>query len=192
MTRPLQIRRGRALAVAILLVLAALLAWPAGAVLLSYAAGAGSIAESQRVLARLAAVAAQAEPVERWAAALAANVGEGAFLAGESPSLVAAELQSRVSAIAAENGAMVTSFRALEPQAKDQIIELAVEVDLYGTLGSLRASLQQIESAPPLLFVERAFFRAEQRGGDAVGEPMLNLQLEVHGFLAGPGPEPEA
>jgi len=186
-------RRGRGLALVILAGLVLAAGWLVGALHSAYRANQAQLAERWLSLQRYRGIAAQADAVDRWAAEIASGLEDEAFLVGESAGLIGAALQSRIADIANGNGADLTSFRAIEPATKDGLLDLAVEVQLSGRLAGVQATLEGIESAAPLLFVERAEIRASQRASlEGSEEALLDVQLEVHGFMradAAGGPE---
>ena len=143
-----------------------------------------SIRDLSHRLGVLRSLAAQERAVNEWAAELARVSDRGAFLTGESESLIAAMLQSRVAEVAEASGVALTSFRTLDPKPAEGLVDLALEVTLSGDLAGLRGWLDGIESATPLLFVSRAEVRSDGRGDSGDGEqPMLEAKLEVHGYM---------
>ena len=149
------------------------------------------IAEKAQTLQTLRGIAGQADAVEQWRAATAGDADQGLFLSGASEALVAATLQSRITEQAEANGVAPMSFRAIPPKTQDGLVDIAIEVDLHGTLAGLLACLEQLESSTPLLFVTRAEIRANQRAGTAAAEEvMLDAKLEVHGFMRAEAAQP--
>ena len=138
------------------------------------------IDEQMLTFARLQALAGQSDEVDRWAATLAQGLDRSALVMGASASLVAAELQSRLVALGMQAGVQMTSFQALQPVAKDELVDVGVEISAQGSLAAVCVLLEAVEYATPLLFVKQAQFRAQQ--GGAAGELMLTVQLEIHGF----------
>lgn len=183
-TGAVQIRRGRGLALSMLAGLVLLGGWFVGALQSAYRENAAQVAERRISLQRYRGMAAQADAVERWAAGITNSPEDAAFLVGESAGLVGAALQSRIADIASENGADLASFRAIEPTSRDGLLDIGAEVQLRGTLVGVQATLEDIESSTPLLFVESAEIRANQRAGlEDAHEMMLDVQLELHGFM---------
>jgi Type II secretion system (T2SS), protein M subtype b len=177
-------RLSRLLAVTLLAVLVALCGSAALSIYAAYAENRDAISVRRDTVGRLQAIAAQSDAVDRWAADLTRSISDGAFLSGTSAALTAADLQARLAAVAAESGAMLTSFRALEPQQVEGLVDITVEMDLQGNLASIHTTLERIESSVPLLFIDEAQFRANQGGGlEGQSETMLDVHLMVHGVM---------
>jgi hypothetical protein len=67
---------------------------------------------------------------------------------------------------------------------------LGVGIELQGNLASIAGVLLRLEYARPLLFVEAATLRANDYGSRRQDtEPVLDVQLELHGFQPPQGAE---
>lgn len=148
--------RGRLLALAILLALAGALALAAAELYSVHLQNREAILAKQSTLGRLDAVIAQSDAVDRWSANLAQGLDDGAFLPGEGDALSSAELQARLVNITANSGAVLSSFRAMEPQPLEGLVDVGVEIALQGDFPSVHATIATIESSLPLFFLEQA------------------------------------
>jgi len=184
MKQLLRSERGPLRALAILLGVVLVCCWAISSVYSAYARNAAQIGEKRLALAHSTGLAAQRARVEAWSAGVSQRLGDGLLLEGSDPSLTAAALQSRLSEIATAQGAAVTSFRSLEPAIKDGFFNIGVELDVRGTLAAVGRLLRHIEGSAPLLVVERAAFRSDgPLSQPRDQEPILTLQVKVHGFL---------
>jgi general secretion pathway protein M len=192
-------RRGslpsRLLAVALLLVavlaLVQLLVLP---VLAAYRETAASIEQSQTLLQRYRALAAQRPQLEEeLAAQQKAEVASVAYLEGTSEALAAAALQDQVRAIITRAGGDLRSTQILpvEPAGPESSVrraslrlQLAVDVD------GLQQLLYELETSEPYLFVEdlnireRSLRRLRDEDDQA---PVLDVSLEVSGYMRAAG-----
>jgi hypothetical protein len=184
---PAHIRSG--LALALLILPLAVLAWAADALWSSYRNGTAEVTAKAERLGRYAAIVAQADAVDIWIQTVSAGAGEGLFLDGTDAAVTAAALQSRVADVAGRSGVSVTTFRALEAGSLDGFVDVGVEISLDGPIASLQKTLASIETARPLLVIEKARFEGGERGGvEPDQEPILHADIEVHGFLRARGP----
>jgi general secretion pathway protein M len=192
-------RRGslpsRLLAVALLLLaglaLVQLLVLP---VLAAYWETAASIEQSQTLLQRYRALAAQRpELEEELAAQQKAEVASVAYLEGTSEALAAAALQDQVRVIITRAGGDLRSTQILpvEPAGPESSVrraslrlQLAVDVD------GLQQLLYELETSEPYLFVEdlnireRSLRRLRDEDDEA---PVLDVSLEVSGYMRAAG-----
>jgi hypothetical protein len=181
--------RGRALALAILL----LLVWGGielcVALYTAYAANGEEIAARREMLGRLGAVAAQSDAIDAWIVETASLSQDGSLLPGDGGAMTSAELQANVVNLAAQHGAVLTSFRVLESSAADGFVDVPVAISIQGPFANVVATVQAVESSLPLLFVETAQFRTAGAAGAGGGEEVpIDLQMEIHGFArAGSG-----
>lgn len=192
-------RRGslpsRLLAVALLLVaglaLVQLLVLP---VLAAYRETAASIEQSQTLLQRYRALAAQRPRLEdELASQQKAEVASVAYLEGASDALAAAALQDQVRAIITRAGGELRSTQILpvEPASPESSVrraslrlQLAVDVD------GLQQLLYELETSEPYLFVEDLNIRERslRRLRDEEEEaPVLDVSLEVSGYMRAAG-----
>lgn len=192
MIRHLPRERGRALALAILLGIVLAGAWLVISLRSAYSANAARIVDDRVALDRAAAMAAQDTEIDQWSAGIFRSLGERILLTGSDPSVTSAALQSRLAETAATHQVDVTSFRPLDPTLREGFLDVGVELDVRGNLAGIGRLLTTIESSRPILVVEKARFRSEERGSQAAGhEPTIVLQVEVHGFLRPADQQPE-
>ena len=151
-----------------------------------------AIQEKRDMLRRVTAIADQSGAVEAWAADMSVERDGGVLLVGESPALIAAELQSQLGTFAAESGAGIKSLRSMEPVGKDGLTTIGVGIDVQASLASLHQLLQRIEASKPLLFVEKMQIRASYIGTPREGDVVLEAQLEISGYARTVDPLPES
>jgi hypothetical protein len=104
------------------------------------------------------------------------------FLAGVEDAIIVADLQTRLSALTTARRADVTSARALQPKSAGGLTYLGLRLTIQGEMRSLQEVLYEFESTTPLLFVERAALRLDDRAGgrrDRGPESLAPMTLEV-------------
>jgi general secretion pathway protein M len=193
------VRRGslpsRLLAVALVLLaglaLVRLLVLP---VLAAYADTAASIEQSQTLLQRYRALAAQRPRLEEeLAAQRKAEVASVAYLEGESDALAAAALQDQVRAIITRAGGELRSTQILPVEAagpETSVRRASLRLQLAVDVAGLQQLLYELETSEPYLFVddinirERRLRRLRDEEEEA---PVLDVSLEVSGYMRGPG-----
>ena len=102
-------------------------------------------------------------------------------LRGPSVSVIGADLQNRLSAIAAGHGVTVSSAGAVQPRERDGVSLVGVRIAMNGPFEAVHAAITEMEEARPLLFIEKATLRTPRRrraGGEAAALP-LSAELEV-------------
>jgi general secretion pathway protein M len=193
------VRRGslpsRLLAVALVLLaglaLVRLLVLP---VLAAYGETAASIEQSQTLLQRYRALAAQRPRLEEeLAAQRKAEVASVAYLEGESDALAAAALQDQVRAIITRAGGELRSTQILPVEAagpETSVRRASLRLQLAVDVAGLQQLLYELETSEPYLFVddinirERRLRRLRDEEEEA---PVLDVSLEVSGYMRGPG-----
>jgi hypothetical protein len=107
----------------------------------------------------------------------------GDFLAGPEDAIIIAELQTRLSSLIAARNAELSSARALPPKSRDGLEYLGLGLQIRAEMKSIQEVLQAIETGTPLLFVERADLRLDERGVAAArarnAESIAPMTLEI-------------
>jgi hypothetical protein len=126
-----------------------------------------AIADGVRTLAGFRSVIAQSRRagVEMSAGDLDRHRGD--FLAGPEDSIIVADLQTRLSALITARNAELSSARALPPKSRDGLEFLGLGLQIRAEMKSIQEVLHAIETGTPLLFVERADLRLDDRGAAA-------------------------
>jgi len=178
-------RRGKALAVALLLLVLAA-AWMAvAAPLLNWHADRAEALQQRSVLARrMAQVAAGLPELQRQAAAAAA-VGPVAatLLDGSTDAVAGATLQQLVQDMAARAGATLSSTETLPAEAVAAYRRIGVRVALSAPWGVLVQLLRAVQQASPQMLVDDLQIRGGRQFG-AAAEPPLEASFTVQGFRA--------
>lgn len=147
------------------------------------------IAEQRTLVARLAAVAAQAPAIHKRSEQTKSLGDRPEFLHGPNDGVIAANLQSRLTTMTQSAGSRVRSIRALQPSTRDGIRYLGAHIDLSGQLQTLQRTIYSIESATPYLFVIGAVIKPStqaglQRPGMPMSEqPIFDAELDIVGAL---------
>jgi len=185
---PLRSMASRALAVSLLALLAAVLWIGAVAPIKSrYDDNDQAITGGVRLLAGFTSVVVQGRRTGSEPGASDLERYRGDFLAGPEDAIIVADLQTRLSALIAARNAELSSARALPPKSRDGLDYLGLGLQIRAEMKSIQEVLHAIETGTPLLFVERADLRPDERGA-AAGRarnqesvaPMM-LEIAVYG-----------
>jgi hypothetical protein len=111
----------------------------------------------------------------------------GDFLAGPEDSIIVANLQTQLSSLITARNAELSSARALPPKSRDGLEYLGLGLQIRAELKSIQQVLHAIETGTPLLFVERAALRLDERGmaagraRNAESIAPMTLEIDVYG-----------
>jgi general secretion pathway protein M len=107
----------------------------------------------------------------------------GDFLAGPEDAIIVADLQTRLRSLITARNAELSSARALPPKSRDGLEYLGVGLQIRAEMKSIQEVLHSIETGTPLLFVERADLRLDERGAAAARarnpESIAPMTLEI-------------
>lgn len=149
--------------------------------------GIGILAERSADLTRKRELLWRMEQIAARAPALRAQgsepSGETAMhLRGETEALARADLQAKLSDLAARSGVNVLSAGNTPSFARDGTRYVGIRLDVSAAATALYAALAAIESSEPPLIV-RKLSSWTNNGSGADGAPMLTAQVEVYGAL---------
>jgi general secretion pathway protein M len=149
------------------------------------------IADQRQMLARLQAIAAQAQNVSAIVSDTTAQLQGGEFLAGPNENVISADLQNRLKAIAEGAGARSRATQALPQKAIGQIKYSGSRIEIYGPLQSIQRAVYAIESAKPYLFIMGASIKTASPASrpGLSEEPTIQAQLDVFGAMQSRGAE---
>jgi general secretion pathway protein M len=179
-------RAGQALAVAItLLAMAVLWLSAVSPVIGWYGSRAAALAAERQEIAHATLLRASL-PGLRIASAAAARLADasGILLTGGSDAIAAANLQSALQTLAAENNASFDSIATVPPLAGPSLRRIGVQVSVTATWPLLIALLAAIETAHPRMIVDQLTVTSP---GQTDGGPDAPLQagFTVSAFRAG-------
>jgi hypothetical protein len=154
-----------------------------------------AIADGARLLAGFRSVIIQSRQPRVETSASDRDRYRGDFLAGPEDAIIVADLQTRLSALIAARNAELSSARALPSKTRDGLEYLGLGLQIRAEMKSVQEILHAIESGTPLLFVERADLRLDERGAAAGrarnAESIAPMVLEIAVYGAKwPGPPP--
>ena len=110
---------------------------------------------------------------------------EGLFIEASSPATASARLQESLKELVKSSGANVTSLFALPAITKEDHRRIGLRVLLTADTASLQSILYGIETAAPVLIVEKLYIRARTaRSVNVIRD--LDVEIEVLGFLGKP------
>ena len=187
---------GRALALGALGLLAAVL-WigAVGPIKRQYDDNNQAITDRIHLLAGFTSVIAQGRQARAEISAGDFDGYRGDFLTGPTDAIIIADLQTRLSALIAAHNAELSSARALPSKSRDNLEYLGLGLQIRAEMKSIQEILHAIEIGTPLLFVERADLRLDERRATAVRAnnaqsiAPMTLELAVYG-AKWPGPTP--
>lgn len=147
------------------------------------------IAEQRQTLARLSALAAQAQTVEGLLSQSEAVKDRVEFLRGTNPGVIAADLQTKLTSMVQAAGGRVRSIRTLPAKTDDQIRFIGAQVELSGPIRAITQMVYSVENATPYLFIAGAAVKPSLQQGVQAGlatgttDPVLDAQLDIVGAL---------
>ena len=161
--------------------------WAAGALLLTplldfIAHDRESAARSGMLLARYGQLKAGLPALQQQIETLRTAANAKAFLPDTSPGLRAAEMQGAAQKVVSSAGATLRSSRTLPPTTEEGFDSLGVELDLNASINALAALLHAIETAEPVMLVDRLAVQVPENGTGAKttdGQPLLNVTLRL-------------
>lgn len=119
-------------------------------------------------------------------AALTSNTGTiKRLFEGETASVASVGLQTATRSILSKSKAEVISVEALPPAAQESLQRIGARVVFRGDEGILRAVLHEVNSAVPLLYVERLTINAAPTSSRTPAAGHLTVTLEVFGYWRG-------
>ena len=157
---------------------------------IAYRDGETSIEQLQELLQRYEALAQQrslladrlAEQQERAASA-------AGYLRGPSDALAAAQLQDRVKSVVEAAGGELRSTQILPAKQLEGGLgfrRTTLRIHFVVTIEGLEATLYELETGQPYLIIDHVTVRQERvrrRRNDSQREPMLDVSLELFGYL---------
>jgi hypothetical protein len=141
-----------------------------------------SAARSRMLLARYGQLEASVPTLQRRLAAFRDSASAKAFLPDAPPGLRVAEMQGAAQKMAAAAGATLRSSRTLPQTAEEGFNSLGVELDLAASPSALAGLLHAIETAEPMILVDRLAVQVPENGAGAKtadGQPQLNVNLRL-------------
>jgi hypothetical protein len=142
-----------------------------------------AITDGIRLLAGFKSVIAQGRQVGSERSASDLERYRGDFLAGPEDAIIVADLQTRLRSLITARNAELSSARALPPKSRDGLEYLGLALQIRAEMKSIQEVLHAIETGTPLLFVERADLRLDERGAAAArarnAESVAPMTLEI-------------
>ena len=119
----------------------------------------------------------------------------GDFLTGPEDSIILADLQTRLRSLITARHAELSTARALPVKSRDGLEYLGLALQIRAEMKSIQEVLHAIETERPLLFVERADLRLDERGAAAAlarnAESVAPMTVEIAVYGAKwPSPTP--
>ena len=142
-----------------------------------------AIADGIRLLAGFKSVTVQGRQAGSQLSASDLERYRGDFLAGPEDAIIVADLQTRLRSLITARNAELSSARALQPKSRDGLEHLGLALQIRAEMKSIHEVLHAIETGTPLLFVERADLRLDERGAAAgrarSAESIAPMTLEI-------------
>jgi hypothetical protein len=147
---------------------------------------AGYIANQQRMLSRLQAIAAQSEYIHSLGMDAESQIKSGEYLVGPNENVVSADLQTRLKTLMEAGGARPRAVQALAAKTSEGTRYVGARIEITGPIKSIFRAVYDVESAKPYLFISGATIRpvtSVGRSGVPPDEPALQAQLDVVGAV---------
>ena len=112
------------------------------------------------------------------------------YLQGQGETLAAASLQERLKALVLSEGGQFKSAQILPASDADRARRLAVRGEMMLGLAALQRVVYELEASTPFLVLDNLDIRAiasPQRTGQAAGEILLDIRLDLYGFMRSAG-----
>ena len=141
-----------------------------------------ALAEGARLLAALRSAIAGGRRASADESAGQLDRYRSDFLSGVEDAIIVADLQTRLSALTTARNAEVTSAQALPPKTRDGLAYLGLQLSIRGEMKSIHQMLYAFETSTPLLFIDRAALRLDDRaagGRDRGAESLAPMTLDV-------------
>jgi general secretion pathway protein M len=177
----------RLAAVAILLLLAGgtylLLVAP---LLAQYAENCDTVEQLSAVLARYQAAGQQLGAREAALSSLKrSDATQGGFLTGANENLIAANIQTRIKALAEGARGELKSTQILPSQDEGKLRRIVVRAQLSGTLEAAQKVFYGLEAGAPFLFLDNLTINARsvsRRRAEPEEDPLLDIQFDAYGY----------
>jgi len=140
-----------------------------------------SAARSRMLLARYSRLEAGVPALQHRLEAFRDSAIARAFLP-DAAGLRFAEMQGSAQKMASAAGATLRSSRTLPQTVEEGFTSLGVELDLIASTAGLVALLHAIETAEPMILVDRLAIQVPENGAGAKtadGQPQLNVSLRL-------------
>lgn len=185
-------RRGRILAVTlVLVVLAGLYLVVAAPLLELYAERAAVLEKGQTLLPRLHAAADELPGLRAQVEQLRAAAGTRKLtLEGASDAIAAAALQSRIEELAASVGATIGSTESLPAESRSDYRKISLRYVLSGPYATLVRLLAKLEAATPPLVIDNLHIHGVLRRPGTPAATGLDAGLDVYGYRDADKPVP--
>ena len=153
----------------------------------NYASSRSSIGQLQDTLARYQRAARKLAPRQAELAALKQRQSaQDGFLQGANDTLVAAQIQNRIKALADANRGELRSTQVLPAQDEGKLRRITVRGQMSTSLPAALRVFYGLESAYPLLFLDNVDLRARptqlRDRNAAIDTDMIDLQFDVYGY----------
>jgi hypothetical protein len=146
------------------------------------------IIEQRRMLGGLQTLVGRADEVERLLSSYDAIQSAGLFLNAPSAAMMSAQLQRQLQQSIAASQARFLRASEIAPASRDGIDFAGVRLEISGTIESLAKTVIAIESARPLLSIERAEFNSDLTHGQSERVPLHSLTIDVTAPMQLPRP----
>lgn len=121
----------------------------------------------------------------RYQALRRSQMAGGNYLKSGTEAVAGAELQRRITEIAAANEAQIVSTRILPATNETGFVRIAIKVRMQGSLPAILASLYDIESDEVFMFLDNTSVRDRMAGRAAArqGYRLMEADLDVIAYM---------
>jgi hypothetical protein len=160
----------------------------------NYAGTKASIEQLQDTLTRYQRAARALAPRQAELAVLKQRQSaQDGFLQGSNDTLVAAQIQNRIKALADANRGELRSTQVLPAQDEGKLRRITVRGQMSTTLPAALRVFYGLEAAYPLLFIDNVDLRArpaelrDRNSSNATNSETIDLQFDVYGYTRAGG-----
>jgi hypothetical protein len=132
---------------------------------------------------RLRSIAAYKQVLGTLASTADDKVYDDLFLKEGIAAVISADLLIRLKQAAATGGVEVVRAGGLQPKTEGTITFIGGSLEMSGTISAIYGLVRQIETAKPLLFIDRLDMRSIGSGG-AEDKTETRLMVQMHVFGA--------
>jgi hypothetical protein len=107
------------------------------------------------------------------------------YLPQAEPAMAAAQVQADLGQLAERLGAVVRSTLTLPAKAEDGFTAVGFQLNVTGSMRSIRDILYEIETGHPRLVIDRLTMTPAQESGADAQSGNVDMSVDLHGYMIG-------
>jgi len=107
------------------------------------------------------------------------------YLAGKNATLAGARLQSRIKSLTEAAGGQLISTQTFQRKEKDQVLQIAVRVQMTSSIGVIRQVFHSLEAGRPFLTIDNVTIMAARTAREGIREQdadLLTVRYDAIGY----------